>query len=114
MKTEIYRWNKTVYAIFPHDEEGKIAGVYVGLSDRPETRIKAHLHDKTSQNGQKMLHELMRKNGYHWVVLSTLTSYTERFLEYDWVDYFMKKTDLTVFNDRTLLTADWHRVGGES
>ena len=105
---------KKVYAIFPYDENGKTAGVYVGMTEKPVERIKLHLHDTTSKNGAKELHDLMRSNGYHWVTLSTVSQYEDRSAEYDWIDYFQKKTDLKVFNERSgCLKADWHKLGGE-
>lgn len=107
--------SKTVYAIFPYDEHGKIAGVYVGVTaDKIKRRMNNHLRCYSAKHGQKELHDLMRKNGFHYVVLAHV-DYRERLVEYDWIDYFNKMTDVHVFNDKlTCADADWHKIGGES
>lgn len=95
---------RTIYAIYPKDEQGNIVGVYVGSTSRPlEKRIRGHLCCASECPKQKMLHELMKKNGYILQKLEVFNKFQDRHLEYDWVDYFIKKTDLEIFNT-TMMT----------
>ena len=105
---------KFVYGIFPYDDTGKVAGVYVGITEGDvNRRMTNHLRNYNSKHGLRDLHELMRTNGFHWVILATV-DYKERCVEYDWIDYFSKKTDLKVFNYKlSCAGADWHKIGGE-
>ena len=83
-----------VYAIYPYDEEGQVAGVYVGSAHNVQHRFNGHLQARTHQ---KELHDLMRKNGFTFQILGKQNSYKESNLEYDWIDFF-KQTNVKVFN----------------
>lgn len=99
---------KSVYVIFPHDDCGGIAGVYVGSSGNAAERIKRHANDTRSQ---KKLHDLMRRNGFDWFVVDVIQNHADLHLEFDWMDYFMKKTSLHLFNERTAWhKPDWRRL----
>lgn len=102
-----------VYAIFPHDEKGNVAGVYVGVTGSVKQRLRNHLYCYSAKNGQQEMHDLMRKNGFHYVILAQV-DYRDRSTEYDWIDYFRKMTNYKIFNEMTCKDADWHRIGGES
>jgi hypothetical protein len=102
---------KSVYVIFPHDDSGEIAGVYVGSSGNAFERLKMHLHDNQTQ---KELHDLMRRNGFDWFVVDVIKNRTDLHLEYDWMDFFKQNTHLHLFNQRTQYhKPDWRRIGGE-
>ena len=105
---------KTVYAIFPYDMYGNVAGVYVGVTeDKIKRRITNHLCCYSAKHGQEELHNLMRMNGFHYVILAHI-DYRDRLVEYDWIDFFNTMTDLPVFNDKlTCANADWRRLGGQ-
>ena len=88
----------TVYAIFPKDKDGDIAGVYIGSTfGKLELRIKNHLRFDKKPN-QKELHNLMKNNGFIYQSLESKLEWRNRSLEYDWVDYYRQKTNLRVFN----------------
>lgn len=108
---------RTIYAIFPKDENGNIAGVYVGSTFTGlRHRIAVHLGKKSSH--QKELHNLMRTNGFVYQSLETRVFPEDFDLEYDWIDYFLKKTNLRVFNKMTKKHQDYRnccycRIGGK-
>lgn len=105
---------RKVYAIFPYDENHHIAGVYVGSTWNVEERIRCHKGDHKSLHMAE-LHDLMRRHGFIYKVMDEIKEWKDCHIEYDWIDYFMKKTDLKVFNYRKgLCGADWHRIGGLS
>lgn len=84
-----------VYAIYPFDEDGKIAGVYVGATSNIRCRMKNHVNNMRQQ---QELHGMMRENGFTYQILETIKEYNDRHLEYDWMDFFKEKTPLRVFN----------------
>jgi len=84
-----------VYAIYPLDGSGDIAGVYVGTTSNIRCRIKNHISTKGQQTE---LHKMMRENGFMYQIVETISEYEDRHLEYDWIDFFKKKTHLMVFN----------------
>lgn len=87
-----------VYAIYPYDESGEIAGVYVGSTSKLVKRINAHLTEK--KGSQEELHDLMRENGFTFQILDYIRDYSDVHVEYDWVDFF-EHTDIKVFNRKT-------------
>lgn len=102
---------KQVYLIFPFDENGKIEGVYVGSSNDVRSRVKNHRNDHHSSGKQKILHDLMRKNGYDYLIVDEIKSFHENHVEYDWMDFFIKNTTFQLFNNQVgLCGADWHRL----
>ena len=83
--------------------------MYVGSSFRVNERIQNHLHDYCVQ--QWDLHEAMRKHGFDVFIVDVIENGKQAHLEYDWIDFFVKKTDFRVCNvKRNLLNADWHRI----
>ena len=106
------KFPKSVYVIFPHDDSGSIAGVYVGASGNASERIKMHLNDRHSQ---KELHDLMRRNGFEWFVVDSIENPSDLHLEFDWMDFFKQNTQLHLFNERTQYhKPNWRRIGGEA
>lgn len=104
---------KEVYLIFPFDENGNAAGVYVGASSWVEERIRNHLYSgKSEPDNQKEAHLLMKENGFSYTVVDTIEDFNETHIEYDWIDFFLKNTDLRVFNSLKigLKNADWKRL----
>ena len=87
---------KKIYAIFPYGGDGRIAGVYVGVTKNIKTRMANHFYDCSSL--QPELHNLMRENGFSYLVLGEVPHYRDGYLEYDWIDFFLKRTNLRVFN----------------
>lgn len=85
---------KQVYAIYPRDEQGNVAGVYVGSANDVNARFIGHMADHKCQ---KELHDMMRHNGFTFQILGVENGYDETHLEYDWVDFF-KKSGAHVFN----------------
>lgn len=85
-----------IYAIYPYDEKGEYAGVYVGSTRELKMRLGQHVRQNT-KDAQAEMHELMRSNGYIWQILETCDFSTRR-REYEWVDFFRSTTDLKVFN----------------
>ena len=103
------KYPKKIYAIFPYESNGKVAGVYVGITNNLKIRIANHFYDHSSC--QPELHDLMRKNGYSYLVLGEISRYKDGYLEYDWIDFFSKKTRLKIFNKSVgLLGADFSRA----
>lgn len=101
---------KSIYLIFPYADDGTIAGVYVGSSGNAAERIKRHVNDRHSQ---LQMHDLMRKNGYDWIVVDVIHKSDELHLEFDWMDFFRQKTDLHLFNIRiNYHHPNWQRIGG--
>lgn len=101
---------KHIYAIYPYDENGNVAGVYVGITENVSRRIKMHLNDKNAGQRQKEMHELMRKNGFSFQELGTCTTLEENYREYDWIQFF-KSCGLKMFNFREGNRADAKRCG---
>lgn len=105
---------KKVYAIFPFDEDGEIAGVYIGSSQNPLTRVRNHRNTKDGHGKQDTLHELMRKNGFTYIFVDDIKTFKDAHVEYDWIDYFIKQTNLTVFNNAdNLCQANWTKISKE-
>lgn len=86
-----------VYAIYPHDEDGNIAGVYVGTSQNVEQRIRLHRSTNCYGESQFELHQLMRKHGYSYEVLDSIRGTYENYKEYKWIEILSKKYS-KVFN----------------
>ena len=104
------QYPKKVYLIFPFDAKGHVAGVYVGSTWRIEERIRCHKGDHKSIHMME-LHDLMRTNGFKVEIVGEIKTWKENHIEYDWIDYFMKRSNLKVFNYRKgLCGADWHRL----
>lgn len=104
---------REVYLIFPYDEFGNVAGVYVGSSSWVEERIRRHLYDFNNEFiNQRELHELMRKNGFALAVVDNIENYKESYTEYDWVDYFRNFYDMRIFNSakRGKAICNWQRI----
>lgn len=87
---------KYVYAIYPKDENGNIAGVYVGSSENVERRIKHHLN-RMKKDPQPELHELMRTNGFTYEILEAMEDFRENYKEYKWIEAMSLKYS-KVFN----------------
>lgn len=106
---------KSVYAIFPFDSEGNVAGVYVGSTWNLKERIRCHIGTHVELGKQTLLHDLMRNNGFICVNIGIIQNFKEAHIEYDWIDFFQNRTNLNLFNNRIgLCNANWHRIGGES
>lgn len=101
---------RKVYLIFPYDECGNIAGVYVGSSSRVKERIEEHLRNSDNYENQRNFHELMIKNGFAYGVVDEIEDYLCGHLEYDWANYFLENTNIKVFNSLGLKNANWHRL----
>ena len=100
------KYPKTIYAIYPYDENGEVAGVYVGSSEMVKTRILAH---RSNVRTQLELHELMRKNGFTFQMLGVINDYEESHLEYDWAEFFTCM-GLKVFNTLKYKNVNWKRL----
>lgn len=101
---------KKVYLIFPYDENREIAGVYVGASIHPKTRIQQHIGGAGNEyENQKEFHKLMKENGYTYCVVDEIEDWEHSCIEYDWVDYFRKVIGLKTFNSkiRGSVVGDW-------
>lgn len=96
-----------VYAIYPFNENGDYAGVYVGATEKLKERLRVHRNNKQAQDKQSELHSLMREHGYTYQILEIITDYKDAHLEYDWIDFFEKQTSLKVFNTRKVYTPDY-------
>lgn len=96
-----------VYAIYPFDD-GSISKVYVGKTDQIGVRFTNHL--KQHNGNQKLLHSLMRKNGYLFEILDTYSDWRESMLEYDWIDFFEKKTPLELQNIKRVVNGDYTKL----
>lgn len=101
---------KKVYALFPYDKDGKIAGVYVGSTRQPAERMRIHKNTPNGHGKQDELHELMRTNGFYYVVVDEYKSCFESYIEFDWLDFFIKRTKLKIFNNFISKKADWTRI----
>lgn len=80
---------KYVYAIYPKDKDGNIAGVYVGSSENVERRIRSHTN-RHRNDTQYELHFLMRKNGFEFEVLDSINCPDEMYKEYMWIELLCK------------------------
>lgn len=93
----MHSYPRLVYALYPFDENGLIAGVYVGSAHDLEKRIGTHL---TNHGGNQLeLHELMRNNGFSFQILDFVPNRTLSHIEYDWIDFF-SRVNLRLFNER--------------
>lgn len=101
---------KKVYVLFPFDDEGLIAGAYVGSSENVNERLRIHKNTHEGHGKQDQLHELMRKNGYTYAVVDEIKSFHETYIEFDWIDFFQKRTKLAVFNNFVSKKANWERI----
>lgn len=101
---------KKVYALFPYDENGDVAGVYVGSTHDPEERMRIHKNTPKGHGKQDDLHELMRRNGFFYVVVDEYSHCSNSHIEFDWLDYFLKRTNLRVFNNFVSKKADWKQI----
>lgn len=88
---------REVYAIYPLDENGNIAGVYVGSSGDMENRFSVHLTSRGKF--QSELHNLMRQNGFTFQILDHIPNEEKNHIEYDWIDFF-SHIDIRLFNER--------------
>lgn len=101
------RYPRQNYLIIIYDITGTVPeGLYVGSAHDVTRRIQNHLHNYTDST-QKKLHQLMRFRKYSVHVLDDSSN------EYDWIDFFKKKSSVPVFNVRTTKDADWHRLEGK-
>lgn len=104
------KYPRKTYLIVVYDRSGIIPeGIYVGSSYDVKQRIQNHLHDYSISTQQK-LHELMRKRRFSVWILDDNADLNS---EYDWIDFFKKKTNFSMFNVRTKICADWHRCEGK-
>lgn len=86
-----------VYAIYPYNQNGQYAGVYVGSTKDVRERIRLHLAKK-KEDPQQELHDLMRQNGFEYEILDEVKGMSERDAEYKWVHHFLKFGVIQVFN----------------
>lgn len=87
-----------VYAIYPFDEKGNLAGVYVGKTKNLRNRIRAHYSTSPVNDPQITLHDLMRNNGFTFQLLEiTFNPRTSYLVEEHWIDFFSHE-DIKVFN----------------
>ena len=93
---------KKVYAIYPFNDCGEIAGVYIGSTLNIKERMAQHLFSPKNEVGkQGQMHELMIRNGYKVQIIDVIHDYWgEANREYDWIDFCEKNTDLKIFNTR--------------
>lgn len=96
-----------IYAIYPHDENGDYAGVYVGITSNVKRRLQIHLKDLYCHPNSVELHRLMKNNGYSYQTIDDVQSNDDTYLEYDWIDFFRAKTDLHIFNTKIGSHADF-------
>lgn len=101
---------KKVYVLFPFNKFGNIAGVYIGSSQDPEERMRIHKNTHNGHGKQDQLHELMRNNGFLYVVVDEIKTCKDTYIEFDWLDYFDKRTKLTIFNNFISPKANWERI----
>lgn len=100
---------KWVYAIYPFDASGRIAGVYVGCTGDVKRRIELHLCNKSPKDKQAELHQMMRENGFFYQVLDMWKGgYYMDYCEYDWIEFF-KVSGANVFNFKENEHADHTR-----
>lgn len=106
------KYPRLVYVIFPYDEEGKVAGAYIGSSANMQWRMVNHRCQKAGKGEkQDRLHELMRKNGCAYKILDVINCVHENHIEYDWINLFAKYTNFEIFNTQTdCLGADCERI----
>ena len=102
---------KKVYALFPYDEQGNIAGVYVGSSWKPKERVRIHKNTPNGKGKQDRLHALMRTNGFSYLIIDEIPTCNDTYIEFDWIDFFIKRTKLPVFNNFVgACGANWERI----
>lgn len=102
------KFPRVVYAIYPLNENGKIAGVYVGSTFDFKRRAYLHMHKNPAS--RQPFQELMIKNGFYYQTFNIINSFDEAHLEYDWMDFF-KKNGVVVFNQRTdFHSPDYRRI----
>lgn len=90
------KYPRTIYAIYPNDEDGRVSSVYVGSTCQLKVRIRQHCHE--TKGTQQVLHEKMRNNGYSFQVLKVIDDIKDNHFEYDWIDFFDKCSSLEVLN----------------
>lgn len=106
MKLPRYVYVVVIYNRIPFFPEA----VYVGSSADVEKRIKEHLHDYCSGT-QYQFHELMRHRRFQTYIVDEIHNGKDAHLEYDWMDFFQRKTRLNLFNVRRYESkADWRRI----
>ncbi len=101
--------DKYIYALYPLDKPGNATAVYIGCSMDPAKRVKEHLYNKTPSCGSVNLSKLMREHGYAYQVLDTVKE-SEAYIEYDYIDFFLKLTNIEVLNTKIGNHADYRRV----
>lgn len=97
-----------IYALYPFNEYGMVAGVYVGSTNRIRQRMANHRNNNKYHPRQKEMHELIRKYGYCFQVLDEYEGYSESIKEYDWIQFF-EMQDVKLFNERKKSDADFKR-----
>ena len=76
--------------------------------------MRIHKNTGNGHGKQDVLHELMRTNGFTYAIVDEVKTYKESFVEYDWIDYFTKRTNLPVFNNFVgACGANWERINPE-
>lgn len=86
-----------IYAIYPLNKDGKIAGVYVGRTNDVLHRLYQHTTPRNGKDNQEEFHSLMRENGFYYQVLDDVKVFAEGHLEKDWIKFF-EMQDVKLFN----------------
>lgn len=86
-----------IYAIYPLNKDGSIAGVYVGRTGDLHQRLYLHTTPKKNDDKQEEFHSLMKENGFYYQVLDDVKVFAERHLESDWINFF-EMQDVKLFN----------------
>lgn len=94
---------RKVYVIYPFTDSGEIAGAYIGSSWNVVLRLRNHVCC-TVTKAHEEFHDLMRRNGYAWQELDNISTFSERYKEYAWIDFF-KSQNVRVFNNKLGTTA---------
>ena len=97
MGKSIFDDTRYVYAIYPYDENGQIAGAYVGITGNLKERMYLHRNNRDSRDKQSALHKLMREHGYCFQILEVCNKVIDRCVEYDWIEFFAGQ-EVHVFN----------------
>lgn len=95
---------RKVYVIYPFTNSGEIAGAYIGSSWNVVLRLRNHICC-TATKAHEEFHDLMRRNGYAWQELDDIPTFSDRYKEYAWIDFF-KKQNVRVFNSQIGKNAD--------
>lgn len=96
-----------IYALYPFDTDGNIAGVYVGSTYKISRRMANHRNNNKCHLNQKELHELIEKNGYCFQVIDEYVGY-DSIREYDWIQFF-ELQNVRLFNTRKSQNANYKR-----